>query len=119
MTRSLPKVASRARRKNVIKQAKGYYGRAKNCIRTARYAVENALQYAYRDRRNRKRDMRALWIIRINAAVRALGVPYSKFIDGLHKAGIEIDRKVLAELAVKDPSTFSSIVEKAKKAFEK
>ena len=105
-----------ARHKKVIKAAKGYYGRRKNTFRAANQAVEKAGQYAYRDRRRRKRNFRALWIQRINAATRELGFTYGRFIDGLGKAGVEIDRKVLADLAVREPEAFKALVEKAKAA---
>ena len=107
-------VTTRAKHKNILEQAKGYYGRRKNTIRIARQAVEKAGQYAYRDRRTRKRVFRQLWIARINAASRELGVTYSKFMAGLKKAQIDIDRKVLADLAVNDPAAFGSIVDKVK-----
>jgi large subunit ribosomal protein L20 len=109
-------VTARAKHKKVLKQAKGHFGRRKNTIRTARQSVEKAGQYAYRDRRNKKRSFRALWIQRINAAARELGLTYGRFIDGLNKAGIEIDRKVLADLAVKDAESFKVLVERAKAA---
>jgi large subunit ribosomal protein L20 len=109
-------VTSHAKHKKVIKAAKGYYGRRKNTIRIARQAVEKAGQYAYRDRRTKKRNFRALWIQRINAAVRELGLTYGRFVDGLNKAGIEIDRKVLADMAVKDAAGFKALVEQAKSA---
>src|ERR687896_1275519 len=96
-------VTSHAKHKKVLKAAKGFYGRRKNTIRIAKQAVERAQQYAYRDRKNRKRTFRALWIQRINAATRELGLTYGRFIDGLGKAGVEIDRKVLADLAVREP----------------
>ena len=102
-------VTAHARHKKVIKRAKGYYGRRKNVFRVAVQAVERAQQYAYRDRRNKKRDFRGLWIQRINAAVRLYGMTYSQFIDGLKKAAIEIDRKVLAELAVNEPEIFKVV----------
>lgn len=105
-----------ARHKKVLKLAKGYRGRSKNCYRIALQRVEKALQYAYRDRRVRKRDFRALWIQRINAGVREHGMIYSKFINGLTKAGIEVDRKVLADLAVHEPAAFKAIVDQAQKA---
>ncbi len=98
--------------------AKGYRGRAKNCYRIAIEKVEKALQYAYRDRRVKKRDFRALWIQRINAAVREHGLIYSKFISGLKNAKIDLDRKVLSDLAIREPETFSKIVEKAKAALK-
>jgi large subunit ribosomal protein L20 len=109
-------VTSHAKHKKVLKQAKGHFGRRKNAIKTARQSVEKAGQYAYRDRRNKKRTFRALWIQRINAATRELGLTYGRFIDGLSKAGIEIDRKVLADLAVKDAEGFKVLVERAKAA---
>jgi large subunit ribosomal protein L20 len=107
-------VTARARHKKVLALAKGFRGRRKNVFRIAKEAVMRAGQYAYRDRRNRKRVFRNLWIARINAASRNLGVTYSKLMAGLKKARIEIDRKVLADLAVNDPAAFGSIVEKAK-----
>ena len=116
MSRARSGVTSRARHKKVIKQAKGYYGRRKNVFRVAVQAVERAGQYAYRDRRRRKRSFRALWIQRINAATRSLGLTYGRFIDGLGKAGVEIDRKVLADIAVREPEAFKSLVDKAKAA---
>jgi large subunit ribosomal protein L20 len=106
-------VTAHAKHKKILKKAKGYYGRRKNTIRVAKQAVEKAMQYAYRDRKNRKRTFRALWIQRINAAVREHGLTYGRFIDGLGKAGIEIDRKVLADLAVKDAAGFKALVDKA------
>jgi len=109
-------VTAHARHKKILKQAKGYYGRRKNVFRAAVQAVEKAGQYAYRDRRQRKRNFRALWIQRINAAARALGLTYGRFINGLDKAGVEIDRKVLADIAVREPDAFKSLVEKAKAA---
>ena len=107
-----------ARHKKVIKAAKGYYGRRKNAFRTATQAVDKANQYATRDRKARKRTFRALWIQRINAGVRAIdeSLTYSKFINGLNLAGIEVDRKVLADLAVNEPEAFGAIVSKAKAA---
>jgi large subunit ribosomal protein L20 len=109
-------VTAHAKHKKVLKAAKGYYGRRKNTIRVAKQAVEKANQYAYRDRKNKKRTIRALWIQRLNAAVRPFGLPYSRFIDGLAKAGIAIDRKVLSDLAIHEPAAFQAIVEKAKAA---
>jgi large subunit ribosomal protein L20 len=109
-------VTAHAKHKKVLKAAKGYYGRRKNTIRIAKQAVEKANQYAYRDRKNKKRTFRALWIQRLNAAVRPFGLPYSRFIDGLAKAGIAIDRKVLSDLAIREPAAFQAIVEKAKAA---
>ena len=109
-----------ARHKKVISQAKGYYGRRKNTFRTAKQAVDKAQQYATRDRKNRKRNFRSLWIQRINAGVRIYDetLTYSKFINGLSKAGIEVDRKVLADLAVHEPAAFNAIVDQAKAALE-
>ena len=109
-------VTTRAKHKRILEQAKGYYGRRKNTIRIARQAVEKAGQYAYRDRKVKKRSFRALWIQRINAAARELGLTYGRFIYGLDKAGIEVDRKVLADLAVHDQAAFAALVEKAKAA---
>ena len=109
-------VTSHAKHKKVLKAAKGFYGRRKNTIRIAKQAVEKANQYAFRDRKRRKRTFRALWIQRLNAAVREQGLTYSRFIDGLAKAGVEIDRKVLAELAISRPEAFKAIVDKAKGA---
>ncbi len=102
-----------ARHRKIIKMAKGYKGRSKNCYRIALQRVERALQYAYRDRRVRKRDFRSLWIQRINAAVREHGLTYSVFMGGLKKAGIELDRKVLADIAVKDADAFAAIAKQA------
>ena len=109
-------VAAHAKHKKVLKAAKGFYGRRKNTIRIAKQAVEKSMQYAYRDRKNRKRTFRALWIQRINAAVRGHGLTYSRFIDGLEKAGIEVDRKVLSDVAIREPDAFAAIVEKARAA---
>jgi large subunit ribosomal protein L20 len=109
MPRVSNSVASRRRRKRILKQAKGYWGRRSNNYRIAREAVEKGLQYAYRDRRAKKRDFRRLWIVRINAAARLHGLSYSKFMEGLKKKQIELDRKTLAELAVHDPAAFSEI----------
>lgn len=116
MTRAKSGVVSKKRHKKIIKLAKGYRGRAKNCFSIAIEKVEKALRYAYRDRRNRKRDFRGLWIQRINAAVREHGMVYSQFMGALKKANIEIDRKVLAELAVNNPHGFAHIVEQVKAA---
>ena len=107
-------VIAHARHKKILKLAKGYRGRRKNVCRIAKQAVMKAGQYAYRDRRTRKRVFRQLWIARINAASRQLGVTYSKFMAGLKKANIDIDRKVLADMAVNDPAAFGSIVDKVK-----
>src|SRR3982750_1255642 len=116
MSRS--KGTGRTRRKHakILKKAKGYFGRKKNTIRAGKQAVEKAGQYAYRDRRNKKRDFRGLWIQRINAACREQGMTYSQFIFGLKAAGIEMDRKVLAALAYEEPAAFAAVVEKAKEA---
>ena len=105
-------VTSHARHKKVLKQVKGQYGRRKNTIRIAKQALEKAMQYAYRDRRTKKREFRSLWIQRINAGVRAEGLTYAKFINGLAKSKIKLDRKVLAELAYNNPEVFKSIVKK-------
>jgi len=107
-------VVAHARHKKVLKQAKGYYGARRKVFRVAKQAVTKAGQYAYRDRRQRKRQFRRLWIVRINAAARQFDLSYSRFMDGLNKADIEIDRKVLADLAVHDPAAFGALVEKAK-----
>ncbi len=108
-------VAKRRRKKKWLKQAKGYWGRRSNLYRTAREAVMRSLQYAYRDRRRKKREFRRLWILRINAACRIYGLSYSTFIDGLKKQGVEINRKLLAELASEDIESFSKLAELAKK----
>ena len=109
-------VTAKAKHKKILKKAKGYYGRRKNVFRVAVQAVEKSMQYAYRDRRNKKRDFRGLWIQRINAAARMHGMTYSQFINGLKKGTIEIDRKILAELAVNQPEAFKALVEKAQSA---
>ena len=109
-------VTAHAKHKKVLKAAKGYYGRRKNAIRTAKQAVEKAMQYAYIGRKQRKRSFRALWIQRINAAARECGITYGQFIHGLTKAGIEVDRKVLADIAVKDPAAFKAFVTQAQAA---
>jgi len=114
MPRSVNAVASRARRKKVMKQAKGYFGRRKNVWTVAKNAVEKAMLYAYRDRRNKKRTFRALWITRINAGARQHGITYSQFMGGLKSKGIELNRKVLADLAMNHPEAFKAIVEKVK-----
>ncbi len=106
-------VTAHAKHKKVLKAAKGYYGRRKSTIRVAKQAVEKALQYGYRDRKRRKRTFRALWIQRINAATREHGLTYGRFIHGLAVAGIDIDRKVLADIAVKDAAAFKALVEQA------
>ena len=109
-------VTSHAKHKKVLKAVKGQWGRRKNTIRIARQAMEKAMQYAYRDRRNKKRDFKSLWIQRINAGVRAEGLTYSKFINGLNKSGIKLDRKILAEIAYDNPEAFKTIVKKAQAA---
>ena len=111
MSRVKRGVTTHARHRKVIKAAKGYYGRRKNTFRIANQAVEKAGQYAYRDRKVRKRSFRALWIQRINAAAREHGLTYGRFIDGLNKAGIEIDRKVLADIAVHEPDAFKALAD--------
>ena len=111
-------VTAHAKHKKVLKAAKGFYGRRKNTIRIAKQAVEKSLQYAYRDRKARKRNFRALWVQRINAAVREHGLTYGRFMDGLNKAGIEIDRKVLSDMAIHEPQAFAALVGKAKVALE-
>lgn len=115
MPRSKHAVPSNRRRRRIINQAKGYFGRRKSTIRTAKEAVDKALSYAYRDRRSKKRVFRRLWIARINAAVRNSGMNYSTFIAGLKEQNIELDRKMLADLAVQDPTAFNQIVELVKK----
>ena len=107
-------VTAHAKHKKVLKAAKGYYGRRKNTIRTAKQAVERANQYATRDRRTKKRNFRALWVQRINAAAREHGLTYGRLIDGLNKAGIEVDRKVLSDMAIHEPAAFAAVVAKAK-----
>ena len=109
-------VTSHAKHKKVLKAVKGQWGRRKNTIRVARQAMEKAMQYAYRDRRAKKRDFRSLWIQRINAGVRAEGLTYSKFINGLNKSGIKLDRKILAEIAYDNPEAFKTIIKKAQSA---
>jgi large subunit ribosomal protein L20 len=116
MSRVKRGVTSHARHKKVLSKAKGYYGRRKNTIKVAKQAVTKAGQYAYRDRRVRKRNFRALWIQRINAATRAHGLTYGRFIDGLTKAGVEVDRKVLSDLAIHQPEAFEALVGKAREA---
>ena len=112
MSRTKRGVVSRARHKKILKLVKGQFGRRKNTIRVARQAMEKAMQYAYRDRRAKKREFRSLWIQRINAGVRAEGLTYAKFINGLVKSKIKLDRKVLAELAYNNPEVFKSVVKK-------
>ncbi len=114
MSRAKRSVVSRARRKKVLKQAKGYYGARSRTFKVAKQAVIKAGQYAYRDRRQRKRQFRALWITRINAAARVNGLSYSRFMNGLSKAGVEVDRKVLADIAVHDAAAFAALAEQAK-----
>ena len=109
-------VTAHAKHKKVLAQAKGFYGRRKNTIRIAKQAVEKSLQYAYRDRKVRKRNFRALWIQRINAGAREHGLTYGRLIDGLGKAGIEVDRKVLSDMAIHEPQAFAAMVAKAKEA---
>src|SRR5215813_3603440 len=113
MSRAPRAVASHPRRKRVFKQAKGFYGRRKNTITSANAAVDRSLQHNYIGRKLRKRNFRALWIQRINAAVREYGITYSRFISGLARAGIEIDRKVLADLAIREPASFKALVDQA------
>ncbi|MCS6823070.1 MAG: 50S ribosomal protein L20 [Cytophagaceae bacterium] len=114
MPRSVPAVASRRRRKKLLKQTRGNFGGRKNLLTVAKHTYEKGLQYAYRDRKAKKREFRALWIQRINAAVRPFGLSYSKFMHLLNKAGVELNRKVLADLAMNDAETFKKIVEKVK-----
>ena len=114
MPRTKHSVASRSRRRKVLKQAKGYWGGRSRLFRTAREAVNRAQSYAYRDRRNRKRDFRRLWIARINAASRLNGISYSRLIHGLTLAGVAVNRKILADMAVHDPAGFTALVEQAK-----
>ena len=116
MSRVKRGVTAHARHRKIIKRAKGYYGRRKNTFRTANQAVEKAGQYAYRDRRAKKRNFRALWIQRINAAVREHGLTYGRFIHGLTRAGVEVDRKVLADIAVREPAVLKALVDKAQGA---
>ena len=115
MPRSVNSVASRARRKKVMKHAKGYFGRRKNVWTVAKNAVEKAWQYAYRDRKNNKRNFRRLWITRINAGARLHGMSYSQFMGAIHAAGIELNRKVLADLAMNHPDAFEAVVKQVKK----
>ncbi|GAK45350.1 50S ribosomal protein L20 [Tepidicaulis marinus] len=118
MSRVKRGVTAHARHRKIVKAAKGYYGRRKNTFRTANQAVEKAGQYAYRDRRTRKRNFRALWIQRINAAVREHGLTYGRFINGLGKAGVEVDRKVLSDLAIREPEAFKALVDQAAAALK-
>ena len=116
MARTRPNVASRARRKKLLKQARGYQGRGKSSFRVAKQRVEKGWQYAYRDRRARKRNFRSLWIQRINAGARLHGLTYSQFMNGLSKAGIGLDRKVLSDLAAQEPESFKGLGEQAQAA---
>ncbi|MCF1483122.1 50S ribosomal protein L20 [Agrobacterium vitis] len=116
MSRVKRGVAAHAKHKKVLKAAKGFYGRRKNTIRAAKAAVDRSKQFAYRDRKVNKRNFRALWIQRINAAVRESGLTYGRFIDGLNKAGIEVDRKVLSDMAIHEPAAFGALVEASRKA---
>lgn len=116
MTRATRAVPAHARHKKILKLAKGYRGRSSKCYRVAKQSVEKGLQYAYRDRKARKRNFRALWIQRINAAVREHGLTYSAFINGITKSGIDVDRKVMADLAVHNPIAFKALVDTAMKA---
>ncbi|HBM89641.1 MAG: 50S ribosomal protein L20 [Parvibaculaceae bacterium] len=118
MSRVKRGVTTHARHRKVIKKAKGFYGRRKNTFRIANQAVEKAGQYAYRDRKAKKRNFRSLWIQRINAASRSHGLTYGRFINGLGRAGIEVDRKVLADLAVHEPEAFKSLVDQAEAALQ-
>jgi len=119
MSRVKRGVPAHAKHKKTLKAAKGFFGRRKNTIRAAKAAVDKSMQYAYRDRKNRKREFRALWIQRINAAVREHELTYSRFISGLIAAGVDVDRKVLSELAISEPSAFAALVEKAKASLPK
>lgn len=114
MPRSVNAVASRARRKRILKQAKGFYGKRKNVYTVAKNLVEKGMTYSYVGRKVKKRDYRRLWIVRINAALRNEGINYSSFINALHKKGIELDRKVLADMAMNNPETFSKLVAQVK-----
>ena len=119
MPRSVNHVASKARRKKILKLTRGYFGARKNVWTVAKNTWEKGLTYAYRDRKNKKRNFRALWIQRINAATRLNDMTYSRFISGLNKAGIELDRKVLADIAYREPQAFAKLVETAKAALKK
>ena len=118
MARVKRSVHARKKRRKVLEQAKGYWGLKKTSYRFAKEQVEHSLTYAYRDRRNRKRTIRSLWIVRINAAARQNGLSYNRFMAGVHKAGIELDRKSLADIAVSDPQAFAAVAEQAKAALE-
>lgn len=111
-------VTAKARHKKILKKAKGYYGARSRVFRVAKQAVIKAAQYSYRDRRNKKRDIRSLWIVKINAACRNLNITYSRFIEGLNASDLTINRKMLASIAVNDPSSFATIADTAKKALE-
>lgn len=119
MSRVKRGVTTHARHRKIIKLAKGYRGRASTCFRVAIQKVEKALQYAYRDRRTKKRNFRALWIQRINAGTRQHGLTYSRFMNGLKRAGVELDRKVLSDIATREPDSFRALVEQAKSALGK
>lgn len=116
MARVKRAVNAHKKRRTVLKRAKGYYGAKSRTYRSAKEQTQHSMQYQYRDRRNKKRDIRRLWIVRINAGARQNGMSYSMFMNGLHKAGIELDRKVLSDMAINDPKAFSALVEVAKKA---
>lgn len=118
MTRASSGIVAKKRRAKILKLAKGYRGRNKNCLRIAKERVEKGLQYAYRDRRNKKRDFRKLWITRINAAARINDISYSRLMDGLRKAGILIDRKILSQIAIENPEQFTELANSAKKSME-
>jgi large subunit ribosomal protein L20 len=119
MTRAKSGPAAHAKHRRDVKKAKGYRRRANNCHRIAKQTVEKGLEYAYRDRRNKKRDFRRLWITRINASARNNGLTYSQFMNGLKQAGIELDRKVLADMAVRDPEAFADVARQAQDALKK
>jgi large subunit ribosomal protein L20 len=114
MPRTTGTPARKARKRKLLKEARGYFGGRKNLYRTAKDAVEKGWEHAYRDRKKKKRNFRALWISRINAAAREHGISYSRFIDGLNKSGVDLDRKALADLAVRDPAAFAALADKAK-----
>ena len=116
MSRVKRAVNAHKKRRTILKRAKGYYGAKSRTYRSAKEQVQHSLQYMYRDRRNKKRDIRRLWITRINAAARLNGLSYSVFMNGLKKAGVELDRKVLSDMTVNDPAAFAAVVEVAKKA---
>ena len=119
MPRVKNNVARLKRKRRILGQAKGYFGRRKNLYKTAKEAVERSWRYAYRDRKQKKRDFRRLWIVRINAAAHQHGMSYSVFIDGLKRAGIEIDRKILADIAVRDPQAFGAIADQVRAALDR